>query len=145
MKIYEGTHHRDRQGQQVHVWGADPDDRDLLQVRFEDGFEVTVYDTELVDYPVELPDGSPATFVNVYEIDRRCGGPEEGGWWYDTGEPVKSIICTTHEEAEEVREMLRTEYVRSGKRYSVLGGEDYDVFIEPHPAKAWPEGRPRYE
>lgn len=25
--------------------------------------------------------------VAVYLIDRAYGGPEEGGWWFDTGEP----------------------------------------------------------
>jgi hypothetical protein len=29
-------------------------------------------------------------FVNVYAVTRHYGGPEEGGWWYDEGEPVKS-------------------------------------------------------
>ena len=27
----------------------------------------------------------------VYLIDRAYGGPEEGGWWYDTGERVRII------------------------------------------------------
>jgi len=29
-------------------------------------------------------------FVNVYELDRRYGGDEEGGWWVDTRTPVAS-------------------------------------------------------
>lgn len=29
-------------------------------------------------------------YVNVYEITRCYGGPEEGGWWYDEGEIVES-------------------------------------------------------
>ena len=27
--------------------------------------------------------------VAFYEIDRACGGPEEGGWYYDTGSLVR--------------------------------------------------------
>jgi len=30
-------------------------------------------------------------YVNAYLTDRRYGGPEEGGWWYDTGEPLASV------------------------------------------------------
>ena len=28
-------------------------------------------------------------YVNEYEVDRKYGGPEEGGWWYDTGKFIK--------------------------------------------------------
>ena len=28
-------------------------------------------------------------FINVYRVNRDYGGPEEGGWWYDTGEFVE--------------------------------------------------------
>ena len=27
--------------------------------------------------------------VAFYEIDRAYGGPEEGGWWFDTGQLVR--------------------------------------------------------
>jgi len=27
--------------------------------------------------------------IAVYELDRSYGGPEEGGWWYDTGSLVR--------------------------------------------------------
>lgn len=30
-------------------------------------------------------------YVNIYAVGRSYGGPEEGGWWFDTGEPVGSI------------------------------------------------------
>ena len=29
-------------------------------------------------------------YVNVYLRDRAFGGSEEGGWWYDTADPVKA-------------------------------------------------------
>jgi len=29
-------------------------------------------------------------FVNVYIVDRAYGGPEEGGWYYDTGELIET-------------------------------------------------------
>ena len=41
-------------------------------------------------------------YVNVYERGQRYGGPEEGGWWYDTGcfVPEKSGLLTDVTEKE---------------------------------------------
>ena len=36
--------------------------------------------------------------VAVYLCDRAYGGPEEGGWWYDTGEMVRIIRAFKDEE-----------------------------------------------
>jgi len=30
-------------------------------------------------------------YVNVYRVTRHFGGPEEGGWYYNAGEPLASI------------------------------------------------------
>lgn len=30
-------------------------------------------------------------YVNVYHVSQLYGGPEEGGWYYDAGEPIASI------------------------------------------------------
>lgn len=29
-------------------------------------------------------------YVNAYEVTQHYGGPEEGGWWYDSGEVLAS-------------------------------------------------------
>jgi hypothetical protein len=47
-------------------------------------------------------------FVNVYEVGRSYGGPEEGGWYYSTYYPLASVPFgddTPHEiiEAEQKR------------------------------------------
>lgn len=31
------------------------------------------------------------SILAFYEIDRIYGGPEEGGWWYDSGTFVRAI------------------------------------------------------
>ena len=31
----------------------------------------------------------PTYYVNLYKEGMGYGGPEEGGWWYDEGYPVK--------------------------------------------------------
>lgn len=30
-------------------------------------------------------------YVNIYAVSRCYGGPEEGGWWFEAGEPVGSV------------------------------------------------------
>jgi hypothetical protein len=85
-------------------------------------------------------------YVGVYEVGRAYGGPEEGGWWFDCGELVKVVICSSYDEAEEVREILSEEYPNTGKRSSVLGGEDYGIyFSDTFPEAFFPERTPHYE
>lgn len=92
------------------------------------------------------PDGSPAVFVNVYRVGRSYGGPEEGGWSYDVGEPECSYICQNYGDAMIVRERLRNdEYPVTGKRALVRGGPDYEIMIEADPGSPYPSVRPRYE
>lgn len=31
--------------------------------------------------------------VSVYSVDRAYGGPEEGGWWYDTGQLERTVAA----------------------------------------------------
>lgn len=115
-------------------------------------------------------------YVNTYAVGRACGGPEEGGWWFDTGVPVASVpVELTDDERETIHEIATREsagdhnayqvvfiehlrrkaqtirdewaerYPRTNKRSSVLGGEDHEVYIEDHFARAFPEEVPHYE
>lgn len=45
-------------------------------------------------------------FVSLYTRDRRYGGPEEGGWWYDWWTWHGSKKCMSREEAERLRDRL---------------------------------------
>jgi hypothetical protein len=91
-------------------------------------------------------------YVNVYAIDRCYGGPEEGGWWYDTGASFDGIQrnsfgCDTQEEATILYNWLTKslcDYQPKRNRYSVIGGTDIDVFIESAPPHEWPAERPYY-
>lgn len=89
--------------------------------------------------------GGEITFVNVYLVDRQYGGREEGGWWFDTGEPVYSVPCRSEREIEEAKHILAIHFPNTGKSSSVLGGEDYRIITESHPGKAYPETYPHYE
>lgn len=37
--------------------------------------------------------------IALYEVDRACGGPEEGGWWYDTGDLRRPLTLAPTNEA----------------------------------------------
>jgi hypothetical protein len=48
-----------------------------------------------------------AVYLNTYETWQAYGGPEEGGWWYECGEPVQSILISD----EDLEEWLeKTDY-----------------------------------
>lgn len=84
-------------------------------------------------------------WVNVFEVMRKYGGPEEGGWWYDTGQPVASIPVKGLNRAEHLAKAWRKRCPKTHKRYSVLGGEDFDVRVETRFAAPYPAVRPHYE
>jgi len=87
--------------------------------------------------------------VNVYEIDRLYGGPEEGGWYYNTGRPVESVrVKNCMKEVERVRQSLEAKYPTTGTVYSVLASKRKDVFevmVEDGFGEEWPKERPHYE
>lgn len=85
-------------------------------------------------------------YVNVYEVDRQLGGAEEGGWWYDSGEPVASTPFKTLREAEAFRDVMEARFPHDGSVSSVIySGGDYRVYIEHRFAESWPKHVPHYE
>lgn len=85
-------------------------------------------------------------FVNAYEVDRRYGGQEEGGWYYNHLTCVETYP-TREENAEKVVEFLKEEHKNKayGDIYSVLGGREIHVFIEDRPAASETREKPYYE
>lgn len=98
-----------------------------------------------------LDDGTPRFFA-VWELDRAYGGPEEGGWWYDTRVLIHSERISPNsapEDIEKLREALATEYSDPYARPvgSVLyAGGQIGVSLESvPPADFEPRERPCYE
>lgn len=105
----------------------------------------------------EFRDDAPH-FVNWYLCNRAYGGPEEGGWWYDTREPLGpgddriarlSIPCASAEEALEVLRAQRAiaETINAGAPdlNSVNCWGVHEPLYERHEPEAYPKTRPRYE
>ena len=88
--------------------------------------------------------------LNEYELNRKYGGPEEGGWWFDTGEFVRCHGTFETMEQAEVGESELESYLRDLRvgRYrpgSVLGNGWPELWIEEEPGACFPTETPFYE
>jgi hypothetical protein len=90
--------------------------------------------------------------VAFYEIDRQYGGPEEGGWWYDSGELVRLHSLEGNKEeayrkSRRLNGLLRL--VQRGRKSvgSVIydGGRFAAVVYKNKAPDHYPEERPHYE
>jgi len=88
-------------------------------------------------------------FVNVYWVERHYGGREEGGWWYDTGDPEASFLVHASEADAKRDELDAGEYnnQKAGNRElgSVLSTGVYQITIEDKAPEPFPKERPFYE
>lgn len=111
---------------------------------------------ERIDYvsdegwTVDICDVTPKLFVNVYLWDKGYGGPEEGGWWFDTYDPVDDH-CHQHETELAAQKGLEDELAwaqaENAERYppdSAISEGHYVVRLEAWPAKLIPQERPHY-
>lgn len=90
-----------------------------------------------------------SVFISVYLRDRAYGGPEEGGWWYETGELIRSTQVLSSDEAICLQELEQAWCDENNKgRYpvsSVLSTGRYCVYVEDEPGAHYPLETPRYE
>lgn len=88
-------------------------------------------------------------YVNVYLVQQAYGGPEEGGWWYDWGQPHVSIPeeCPGGLDAtlKQWEAWCAKENDARPDYWSVASQGEYRVLIEDSPAVCWPSERPFYE
>jgi hypothetical protein len=90
--------------------------------------------------------------VAVYLQDRAYGGPEEGGWWYDTGELVRTCRLFRDEDkayayCRRMNDLIRV-LVNTGRPGvgSVLSEGVYGAEVhEGNAMQGYPETRPHYE
>jgi hypothetical protein len=86
-------------------------------------------------------------YVNIYELEQHYGGPEEGGWWFDSGRCVRSFPCRPAQVETMVRRMRAVlERSDDGKHRSMSNGTpDYIARVETHTGRDFPDERPFYE
>lgn len=115
-----------------------------------------------------------SVYLNTYETWQAYGGPEEGGWWYECGTPVQSMLISNDDfdqwldaadpgQIQSLRDNATAAYTQ-GKApvpkatgyggYVFLPGSDepsaymeensYCSCFEEHFAEPFPQERPRY-
>ena len=108
------------------------------------------FDGPLADYPDRFESAFPQ-WVSAYEVGQSYGGPQEGGWWRDSYEPLESTRVDSQSERDTMLGKLRGrydldtegEYIHSNDpehpdfdrerargRTSCAGGHDIAVFAE---------------
>lgn len=122
------------------VWFCDRTGKPLTDLEAFIADEVWIDDGEVgITKVVDMPGTG---YVNVYEVSRHYGGPEEGGWWYNHAEPIASSpVLKEHAQAE--LERLESMYNYDGNIYSVNGTYEDRVCFEFY--KGEPTPRPHYE
>lgn len=127
-------------------------DIERLTLRTDKGRIITIPGVEeaednlIVD---DLVDITPKVYLNVYLYDRAYGGPEEGGWWYDTYEPIEDRCrIVTEEQGPNSLERLREELDKENESRigpsSVRSEGYYIAVLESWPAEYEPRHRPHY-
>jgi hypothetical protein len=88
-------------------------------------------------------------FINIYGVTRAYGGPEEGGWWYDCGEPLASIpICVGMSDSDLERLRLEIRQNQDQILRLIPWADRYErisVNLDMRPGRYWPLEKPHYE
>lgn len=123
-----------------------------------------VTDQQRVDFINDNPPAEPKPvlyWVAIYDVNRAYGGPEEGGWWYDTGDLVidpdiygelMPMAFTEEDRAityvNKMKLKATAANLAEGRRDkgSVASTGQYEAQIhEGFLAQHYPASRPRYE
>lgn len=80
--------------------------------------------------------------VNFYEVARSYGGPEEGGWYYDTGTLVSDELFPDLASGIARAEEIKADFEIMDKR---VGRGSYLIRVERKIGKDYPEYRPHWE
>lgn len=97
-------------------------------------------------------------YVNAYSVTRHYGGPEEGGWWYDAGEPLASVPVRVPRFGKDCRDedpvlkaryelgqLLEPQFRGNRDRHSVIGDANLVIAVEDSFAQPYPKQTPHYE
>ena len=89
-----------------------------------------------------------AYYANVYELDRRYGGDEEGGWWFTTYTPRESRKFNTKLRARIALEHMLQERLKVKPEYGLYSvnynGGVFSGSVEDKEAEFAPKGPIHY-
>lgn len=114
------------------------------------------YDDEFDYESQDEETGCGVYCVSTFLVDRAYGGPEEGGWYYEVGQPVLEPnlpiprFTIDQEEARKWAAEMRVELDENFNKYrrsisSVLSEGRYDAVVSEGWPKPYPSQRPHYE
>ena len=84
-------------------------------------------------------EGEPTT-ITVHEVWQSYGGPEEGGWYYQTGYPIETICIFS--KAQAVDELARLHAKYEEEEYDDIC---CDICLGQKYAEPYPLSKPHYE
>jgi hypothetical protein len=82
-------------------------------------------------------------YINLYLVERKCGGPEEGGWYYEHFTCLASVDYTEAGYAE-VAEAVKIENESRRPLSSVLSTGIHIVLVEEEPGQTETKQVPIY-
>lgn len=153
----------DKESERFKYWGCECRDRQMTRYTFFDLDGEHTYDEicKLAAQQIHQETGGipldeirvhwvkelPYLWMTVYKHDRAYGGPEEGGWYYDCGEPVLHVPLLKCLDVDAVRAELEQLFSNEGRPSvsSVLSRGQYRIDVDYEPGKAYPEETPHYE
>lgn len=83
-------------------------------------------------------------YINVYFVERVFGGPEEGGWYYETGR-LQSTVPFSDAALCKARDQVATENEGRRPLSSVLSTGMFVLRVEDEPGQSYPTQKPVYE
>lgn len=90
-------------------------------------------------------EGKEPVTITLHECCMRYGGPEEGGWYYQQGWPVKTICVFSKKQAiKEAIKLQQWAEKEFGECKDYLGWDTWSISFADGYAKAYPEERPYY-
>ncbi len=87
----------------------------------------------------------PPKWITAFRLERRFGGPEKGGWWYDAGVVEHTIPAEMFADWRAKVADLRWTFPDHGNRYLVAPqGKDYRVAVSLFRLADYPATPPQY-
>lgn len=96
-------------------------------------------------------------YIHKYEVAQQYGGPEEGGWYYNAGDPaedwcvvmvedeeIANLVCRALNQAERERREEEEPYEYTSVLSYCSQFFEFDVSNSPV-AEGFPKVRPHYE